>query len=352
MYSTCLFCHAPLGANEVIEHFPVGRRLAFDAEKGRLWVVCRRCMRWNLTPLDERWEAIEECERQFSETRLRVSTDNIGMARVREGLELVRIGRALRPEIAVWRYASVNEARRRRAALITAGSAVAAFGGIMYLGPAVGLGIGYFSWQIANAASKRLRDLLKGKYRRIALPTGEGVARVPHASAGRAQLVAADDAGGWVLRVPDGEGRSLEFSGPTALNRLATLLTAVNLDGVRKEAVVAGERILTDAGEAESLLRRLASAPGTPAYTAPMPPRRGRWRGARPAAPFTLGALAEGNRVALEMAANEETERRAMEGELALLEEAWKEAEEIAAIADDMFLPPGVQEFIERVRGR
>ena len=29
MYSTCLFCHAQLGANEVVEHFPVGRRLAF-----------------------------------------------------------------------------------------------------------------------------------------------------------------------------------------------------------------------------------------------------------------------------------------------------------------------------------
>lgn len=36
MYSTCLFCKNSLGANEVIEHFPVGRRLAFDAAKGRL----------------------------------------------------------------------------------------------------------------------------------------------------------------------------------------------------------------------------------------------------------------------------------------------------------------------------
>ncbi|HMH86422.1 MAG TPA: hypothetical protein VK529_10795, partial [Gemmatimonadaceae bacterium] len=63
MYSTCLFCHTELGANEAVEHFPVGRRLAFDAAKGRLWVVCRKCERWNLTPVEERWEAIEECER-------------------------------------------------------------------------------------------------------------------------------------------------------------------------------------------------------------------------------------------------------------------------------------------------
>lgn len=41
-------------------------------------------------------------------------------------------------------------------------------------------------------------------------------------------------------------------------------------------------------------------------------------------------------RLALEMASHEETERRAMEGELALLEAAWKSAEEIAAIADTL----------------
>ena len=58
MYSTCIFCHAGLGSNEAIEHFPVGRRLAFDAAKGRLWVVCSACERWNLSPLEERWEAI------------------------------------------------------------------------------------------------------------------------------------------------------------------------------------------------------------------------------------------------------------------------------------------------------
>ena len=72
MYSNCIFCHAGLGANEVIEHFPVGHRLAFDGAKGRLWVVCRRCERWNLTPLEERWEAIEDCERAFRATTLRV----------------------------------------------------------------------------------------------------------------------------------------------------------------------------------------------------------------------------------------------------------------------------------------
>ncbi|HSG82241.1 MAG TPA: hypothetical protein VLC48_08330, partial [Gemmatimonadota bacterium] len=104
MYRTCIYCNRKLGGNEVVENFPVGRQLAFDQEKGRLWVICERCRRWNLSPLEERWEAIEECEKRFRDTRLRLSTDNIGLARLREGLELVRIGRPLRPEFASWRY--------------------------------------------------------------------------------------------------------------------------------------------------------------------------------------------------------------------------------------------------------
>jgi hypothetical protein len=40
------------------------------------------------------------------------------------------------------------------------------------------------------------------------------------------------------------------------------------------------------------------------------------------------------DRVALEMAAHEETERRALEGELAELAAAWREADEIASIAE------------------
>jgi hypothetical protein len=100
MYATCLFCHRPLGRNEALEHFPVGRRLAYDAERGRLWIVCRHCARWNLSPLEARWEAIEEAERLYRGTRLRAATDQVGLARVADGTELVRIGRPLRPEFA------------------------------------------------------------------------------------------------------------------------------------------------------------------------------------------------------------------------------------------------------------
>src|SRR5919112_2207462 len=152
MYSTCIFCHTALERNEAIEHFPVGRRLAFDAERGRLWVVCRRCSRWNLTPLEERWEAIEQCERLFAGTRLRASTDNVGLAKLPEGLELVRVGRPLRPEFAAWRYGD-QFGRRRRVALLQAGLGLGALGAVLVGGAAAGVGIGgfgYWAWKLGE----------------------------------------------------------------------------------------------------------------------------------------------------------------------------------------------------------
>ena len=63
-----------------------------------------------------------------------------------------------------------------------------------------------------------------------------------------------------------------------------------------------------------------------------------------------VGALPTPVRLALEMAAHEDSERRALEGELAQLEQAWRDAEEIAAIADDMFLPEGVRTRLDALR--
>jgi hypothetical protein len=57
---------------------------------------------------------------------------------------------------------------------------------------------------------------------------------------------------------------------------------------------------------------------------------------------FRLPAV---DRLALEMAANEDIERRAMLGELDTLHAAWKDAEEIAAIADEMFADDVLTEF-------
>ena len=67
----------------------------------------------------------------------------------------------------------------------------------------------------------------------------------------------------------------------------------------------------------------------------------------RPQDKGTLKNLAPRDRLALEMALHEESERRAMDGELAALETAWREAEEIANIADNMFVLPSVDAKLE-----
>src|SRR5687767_10203577 len=156
MYSTCLFCNRDLGANEVVENFPVGRRLAFDSARGRLWVVCTQCERWNLSPLEERWEAIEQCERQFSSTRLRVSTENVGLARLAEGLTLIRIGSPQRPEMAAWRYGD-QFGRRRRAAYAKAGLGLGLLGAALIGGAAAGISMAAFGGLFANVGKRIVR---------------------------------------------------------------------------------------------------------------------------------------------------------------------------------------------------
>src|SRR6478609_7288366 len=171
MYATCLFCQKDLGRNESFETFPVGRRLAFDGAKGRLWVVCSHCERWNLTPLEERWEAIEQAERYYRDSKRRVATDNIGLAKLRDGTTLVRIGEALRPEFAAWRYGD-QFGRRRRRQLLIAGAGIGALGALVIGGVSAGVGIGGFSWMLARAGNMIVRGSPESVVARV--KTGDG----------------------------------------------------------------------------------------------------------------------------------------------------------------------------------
>jgi hypothetical protein len=365
MYSTCIFCNSDLGANEVIEHFPVGRRLAFDAEKGRLWAICRKCARWNLSPLEERWEAIEECERLFRGTRLRVSTDNVGLARVREGLELVRIGQPQRPEMAAWRYGDQFGRRRRRHYLLT-GAIVAGVGGVYFVGPALGL-YAFGGFGLVGQLPNWIRFAYRGTRGRVRLPMpGAGkplLIRAEHVA--KAQLLPDDSEQGWALRVPfaarsysppdqplpigaprpprieegDWGKRFAVFTGDEALRVAGKVLPKVNIAGAGKDEVQSAVRLLERSADPHALfashIRR--RRPGLePA------------QGTRP----LLSKIPKPMRLALEMAAHEDTERRALEGELAMLEAAWKEADEIAAISDTLVLPGDVDAWLTRLKLR
>ena len=346
MYSTCLFCNEDLGKNEVIEQFPIGRRLAYDAAKGRLWVVCRKCERWNLTPLEERWEAIEEAERLFGESRLRVSTDNIGLAKLREGLELVRIGSALRPEMAAWRYGD-QFGRRRRKHLVLTGAGIAVVGGILILGPGTGViaGGGWGMWQGINA----LHTAIENRRTRLSLklPGEDRVVTIRKKHLNHTTLTR-DLESGWMLNLsydPRGKwdiaGRDYEMMairGDAAIRIAGQVLPKINASGAKADQVQDAVRMLERHTHPFDFFAEAHMLPTK---------RRGSSRIglAQRIAKFPIEV-----RLALEMAAHEEQERRALEGELALLEAAWRDAEEVAKIADDMFLPEHAVARLEQLK--
>ncbi len=329
MYKTCMFCERPLGANAVIEEFAVGRRLAFDAERGRLWVVCRRCERWNLSPLEERWEAVEACERLFRGTRVRVSSENVGLARHAEGLELVRIGRPLRPEFAAWRYGDQFGRRRKRAILYGIGG-MAVFGGIVVGGAATGVISGALLaqsgsfWNLwANGRTLVRLRTDDGRVLRLKSPDLLGTRQRP-----------AEDGEGFRLQVRKAK-KTEWFTGPEAERMVAQIVPKMNRMGGKPNTVQAAVREIEELGHPEDFLADIV---------------RGNRFQDRNGVPGYINKMSAHRKLALEMALHEEQERRALEGELWRLERAWEEAEEIAAISDGLLLPERTEELIERYR--
>jgi hypothetical protein len=338
MYRTCIFCPADLGTNQALEAFPVGRRVAFDAHRGRLWAVCGTCGRWNLAPLEERWEAVEDAERAFRGSRLRVQSENIGLCKLPDGTRLIRVGEALAGELAAWRYGDKLVHRRWRyliggTALGAAG--LLAMGGVHVLG--IGGGLTYLGMMAAGAWEDRQQRKVVYRIPVIA-PTGrEAVIRRWHVQGAR---LAADDDGEMTLHVPDVHlakpksdmwgrlkfPRKTELELPSAHARavLNRAMVLVNRKGASRTLVGDAVRLLERARSADAYLRQAALRGGV----------LGRRNGMESRQLDPVAALA------LEMALHDEQERQAMEGELAGLQAAWREAEEIAAIADA--LPDGL----------
>lgn len=332
MYKTCMFCKASLGANEVVEAFPVGRRLAFDAARGRLWVVCRRCQRWNLTPLEERWEAVEACEKLFRGTRVRTSSENIGLARHGEGLELVRIGKPLRPEFAAWRYGDQFGRRLRRSVLYSTGL-VAVGAGVWVLGTAGSL-VGMMGMGIVSCA-----DAWKTYRRSVRFRPSDGRLRRMNEWIARQTLIRPDDDEvGFLVGAGRGIVRSREtewFAGEDARRAINAILPAVNSEGGSSKKVQSAVSEIESHGHPERFVHQAAE----------------KWREYRHRGRSGfLSSMPHHTRLAFEMALHEEEERRALEGELWRLEQAWREAEEIAAIADDLLLPESASSFVDRHR--
>jgi hypothetical protein len=338
MYKTCIYCHRNLGDNESVENFPVGRRLAFDAEKGRLWVVCDNCRRWNLTPLEERWEAIEECERYYRDTTIRYSTDNIGLAQLGEGLDLVRIGKPQRPEFAAWRYG--RQFMRRRFLRLTRDLGIAVGAVAAHV-----LGVNAVLWFVWLGAKRRV-------VARVTAPDGVTLP-VAADDIKAVRLVTTETPEGWGLSVPyrtgimeiepwrtfaDTERDTAVLIGPTAVRAAGKLLPKVNTYGGSGGQVRDAVGLIEDAGGPERLYQKAAREEGY--VTTAVFDRDA----------SIINSMHPQVRLALEMAAHEEAERRALEEELKELERDWRDAEVIAAIADRLLVPEEVEEWIRKHR--
>lgn len=324
MYSDCLFCSAPFGRNDAIEGLQVGRRLAFDSARGRLWVVCRRCGRWNLTPIEDRWEPLDQCERSFRDTRVRTSSTNIGLARLDDGAELIRIGAPLRNEFAAWRYGSRFLRRHRQRAL----------------------------GRMRNAGLL-VASLWRRPALRIGFERGEELV-LSHRHVMRSRLIRDDESPeGWALVVGHLKERrslrsirigrrfqegSVTLTGAEARMAATMILPTLNAGGGNDGDVTEAVRWLEVAGGPERAIGTFArSGLVRPPLVSQLEP---------------VSSMHPEVRLAVEMALHEEEERRALSGELSVLHWAWRHEERLAAIADRLGLPEDLESQLEDLRAR
>jgi hypothetical protein len=323
VYSRCLFCHAELPKNDTFEGLVTGQRFAFDSVRGRLWVICSTCRRWNLIPIEARWENLEALDKiARDEARLLLQTDNIALLRVGE-VELVRIGQANLPEESWWRYGrelTSRRARFRRLSLtLGAITGAAAIGGFT-----VGAGIiGVLG--LAPLLQTITRELKFGPtaWRGSATCSNCGSVLREIQFQNTNRVVLAQQPEGFELRYRcyrchlDALHAGYRLSGVSAEHLLRRILAYRHHEGATEAQVGAATTVIDEIGSADQLTRRLALQR------------------------VHLGELPRPYALALEIAINHELEKRLLELEVAELEARWREEEALAAIVDEelTFLP-------------
>jgi hypothetical protein len=335
----------------------VGRKLAFDTTGGRLWVICPHCGQWNLTPLEERWEALEECERLAATAEAKSGGKVLALAQTSSGLELLRVGGMTDADIANWRYGRRIAARQR--------------GMLWTLMPlaALAVALGYGAWRVSGAwfigvyAAALAGTVLFLFWRtppRLWLRVADGDGRQHvlwpwQLQRVRLERAAADRAPVLVIPRMRGERR---LQGTRAAAVLASLLPKVNGADC---AVVALPNVLARVAGAEKAAARTPRKPGRAqrrrdrangrGHTAPVSLRP--WEHLVYAGPveWVLSSIPE-HRLALEMAVTEEVEQLELQARAEALTEDWREEEEIGAISDDLLLPESISERLRTMRER
>ena len=309
MYRTCAFCNGKLDGDGGPSGLGVGRRLAFDEWKGRLWVICPKCSRWNLAPLDDRLERIDALARAARDGRVAAASEQVALIRW-QGYDLVRVGKPPRLEFATWRYGERLRARRREQLKFVVPVTVAAVGLAVAVNVAAGGSVGVFVWNVPNVARAMYRGMV-GR-RRIGLvepPICERCGTVLQLRARHmayARVVRQTQADlALLLSCPTCRSEGALLIGPDAQAALRQGLTYLALARRDHQRAEDAARLVEGAGGPGQLIQDVA--------------RR----------ELTLRSLGPERRLALEMAVDEQAE-------VAELERQWREAEEIAEIADGM----------------
>ena len=355
VYTTCLRCSRSLGANTEIPHLQVGRKVAFDTHRGRVWVICPKCGQWNLTPLEERWEALEECERLAAKAEAHTEGTKAALAQTASGLELLRVGGMSDADIANWRYGRrMSDRTRRRLWMLMPLQGIAVSTGILMWRDSHHAGVSLFTTALVGVFLYKLWrkpprlwtrfDDGKGRTRLLWVWQRQRV-RIESRPGERAVLV--------LPRI----GGDLRLTGQRAAIALASLLPRINgadCSGAHLPQVVSAvssaERYSREA-PAPARRRRRKRQRSDDVSPTPPPPTLRPWEvvAHRLSAVWLTSALPE-DRLALEMAVTEEVEQQELSTRAEGLVEQWHEEEEIGAISDDLLLPDSVRERLDQLR--
>jgi hypothetical protein len=300
-------------------------------------VVCPRCERWNLVPIDHRWEAVEALERAFRGTPIRYATEEIGLARLAGGLEIVRIGEPVQGELAAWRWGSRFGRRRRR----LKASVKKPRKPPMERGPALAAGIALaplapvlapFALAAGITAAPFLLLSRLGVTWQVYPGSPQRISRAQLRAGG---ITPAEAFPGWSIHVqvwervqadwgPANALKWREFQGEEAMSLARRALPLLNRKTPKFGVIADAVTEISTNGGVEGYLDHAAAL-------------KPRW--------VKFKHYPKAILLAMEMALFEDEERRALEGELERLAQAWREAEELAAISDNLILPKGWQAF-------
>ncbi len=326
MYTTCAFCNAKVDGDGGPSGLGVGRRIAFDEWKGRLWVICPKCARWNLSPLEDRLERIDTVARAARDAKLLAATDHVALLRWQR-YDLVRVGKPPRIELAPWRYGERLKARQQERLKYVIPLTLAAVGLGIAANVAAGGSLGVFVWNLHRLGDGLYVTIVGNRKVNLAeppiCPTCGTLLnlRAKHVQYARVVPEAHADIA-VILSCPHCRHEAAHLTGSDAQAVLRQGLAYLNTTRAGRRRAADAAQVVDQAGGPDRLIRDVA--------------RR----------ELTLRSLRPERRLALEMAVDEQAEVQGLERE-------WRDAEELADIADGTLSSDAtIEEELRRLKER